>query len=422
MFWLGVVAFALALGVAIMLHEAGHLLTAKAFGMKASEYFVGFGPRIASFRRGETEYGLKAVPAGGYVKIVGMTDLEPVDPEDEARAFYRQPAWQRLVVLVSGSLTHFVLAFVTLYAVVVGFGYTAFTPDHPEVAVAGCLPDEIDLGEQAAAAAQDRTYDPCAQGSAGPAPAAAAGVQPGDVLLSVDGQGVRSSGDASELIRASGGQPLALEVRRGEEVVDLVLTPGTTSLVGEDASGERAAEQVPFAGLRFPRVPFQEHGPVDGLGRAAQATGDLFEGTGRAIWSLPERVPNLWESVFLGEERDPEGVVSVVGASRLGGEAVESLEGGGRLATFGLLFASINVFIGVLNLFPLLPLDGGHVAVLLYERARSAVARVLGRRDPGRVDITKLLPLTYVVVLVGGVFMLLAVTADVVAPIANPFR
>ena len=418
MFVLGVVAFALAIGVAIMLHEAGHLLTAKLFKMKATEYFVGFGPKIASFRRGETEYGLKAVPAGGYVKIVGMTDLEELSAEDEPRAFFRQLAWQRVIVLVAGSLTHFVLAFVTLYAVVVGFGYQAYTPDHPEIELAGCLPAQ--LGGTTADPAPD---DLCAQ-SRGPAPSATSGLRDGDLLLAVDGEGVRTAQDASEVIRASDGAPLSLEVRRGEAELDLTVTPATTTLVGEDADGLRVEQEIPYVGIRFVPPPFEDYGPVDGLGRAVQATGDLFEATGRAVVGLPSRLPNLWQSVFLGQERDPEGVISVVGASRLGGEAAaaEALDGGQRLASLGLLFAGINVFIGAFNLFPLLPLDGGHVAVLLFERARAWLARLRGRADPGRVDVAKLLPVTYLVVLVVGGFSVLAILADVVAPVANPFR
>ena len=413
-FVLGIVGFALALGAAIALHELGHLLTAKAFGMKATEFFVGFGQKIWSFRRGETEYGLKAVPAGGYVKIVGMVPTEQVDLADEPRVFWRQPAWKRLVVLSAGSATHFLLAFLTLVL-------AALTTGLPDLGRGG-LPPEVGAVSPCVVADAERftTDDPDDAGcrpSDPVSPAARAGLREGDRVLAVDGAPVETFEDLVVAIRETdrGGVDLLLErdgarvevaVALAEVEREVVLADGTTEL--------QTFGQIGVA----PPPAYERVGPVTAVVQGADGVRDLVVATGEALVTLPERVPNLWESLFFGEERDPEGVISVVGATRLGGQAVDA----GLLVAAFTIFAGINIFIGIFNMVPLLPLDGGHVAVVVYERVRAWLARVRGRADPGPVDANRLAPLTVAVIAVVGVFSLLAISADIFAPLADPFQ
>ena len=416
-FWLGVLIFAVGILVSVLLHEAGHLLTAKKFGMKATQYFAGFGPTVWSFRRGETEYGLKAIPAGGFVKIVGMTPLEQVAAEDRDRSFWRFPLWQRTIVLVSGSLTHFALA-------VMIFFVAAVTTGLPNPAVAKFDPLEtrpvIGLVSQCVVTdykqlAKRTSVEDCRPGDA-PSPARAAGLERGDRIVSVDGKAVSTYGDLVRTIRATPAGPVEIVYQRAGErrstTADLVATtrpplegggePQTVSAIGLSA-------QLP----RWVRENATLH--YDLLAAVPAAfwyLGTTVELTFEAIAKFPSKIPKLWDAIA-GEDRDPETPISVVGASRVGGEAVEL----GLPIIFLALLGGLNVFIGVFNLFPLLPLDGGHVAIAWFEKVRSWLAVRRGLPDPGRVDYNKLMPLTYVVLLVFGGVTLLTLTADVVNPI-----
>ena len=413
-FWIGVLIFALGILVSVCLHEAGHLLTAKSFGMKATQYFAGFGPTVFSFRRGETEYGLKAIPAGGFVKIVGMTPLEDVAPADQSRSFWRFPLWQRTIVLVAGSLTHFVLA-------VLIFFFAAFTTGLPNPAAATFDAFEADpvVGQvsecviQDYALAADGGLRPCRAGD--PAgPARAAGLRSGDEIVSFGGTPITTYGDLVETIRATPPGPVDVTYLRGvtesTTTADLVATQ-RPALTDETGTGPR--QTVSAIGLSVEAPSLELHYSAAAAAPASvwylgETVGLTFE----AIGNFPSKVPKLIDAIG-GEERDPETPISVVGASRVGGEAVEL----GLPIVFLALLGGLNVFIGVFNLFPLLPLDGGHVAIAWYERARSWLAARRGRPDPGRVDYNKLLPLTYVVLLVFGGLTLLTLTADIVNPI-----
>ena len=411
-FWLGVLFFALAILVSVCLHEAGHLLTAKRFGMKATQYFAGFGPTVFSFRRGETEYGLKAIPAGGFVKIVGMTPLEPVAPEDRDRAFWRFPLWQRTIVLVAGSFTHFVLAVAVFYiaAVTTGLPNPAAQSFDPLAAepvvgqVTDCVVPGFDL-------TKDGLLRDCRAGD--PAgPAQAAGLKRGDLVLAVGGERVRSYGDLVETIRAPPPGPAEVVYQRDGErrttTADLVATQRPP--VGE-VDGD--LETVSAIGLSVRTPPIELH--YSALAAAPASVwylGESVELTFEAIGRFPSKIPKLFDAIG-GAERDPETPISVVGASRVGGEAVEL----GLPIVFLALLGGLNVFVGVFNLFPLLPLDGGHVAVAWFERVRSWWAARRGRPDPGRVDYNKLMPVTYVVILLFGGLTLLTLTADIVNPI-----
>lgn len=413
-FWIGVLIFALGILVSVCLHEAGHLLTAKRFGMKATQYFAGFGPTLFSFRRGETEYGLKAVPAGGFVKIVGMTPLEEVAPEDRPRAFWRFPLWQRTVVLVAGSATHFLLAVVVFYIA----GLTTGLPNlaaqdfdlmkaKPVVGtVSKCVVVDYDLTE-------DKRLRDCRAGDPA-APARAAGLQKGDRILTVGGKQVSTYGEFVKAVRGTPPGPVAITYRRdGETRTTTAGLVATRRPPLDHPTDTKNLTTVSAIGLSQKLPRFIDHyGPAAGVGGAVSFLGSSVEQTFAAVGKFPSKIPKLFDAIG-GGQRDPETPISVVGASRVGGEAIEI----GEPIFFLVLLGGLNVFIGVFNLFPLLPLDGGHVAVAWYERVRSWLAARRGRPDPGRVDYNKLLPVTYLVILMFGGLTLLTLAADIVNPI-----
>jgi len=415
---IGVVLFALGILISISLHEAGHLGTAKMFGMKATRYFIGFGPTLWSFRRGETEYGIKGVPLGGFVKIVGMTPQDDdTTPEDDHRAMWRFPVWKRTVVMGAGSAIHFALGFAILW------GVFAFAPlpdvenieqATPQVStVSECVAVEWELDP---ATGRERE---CVPGEDPASPAAEAGLQPGDLITAINGERVTEWGELTSRIRDAGGSTVSLTYDRdGQARTAEVALPDVERIRQDVPEGTAFAditeddlEQVGVLGITQ-EVPRVTYGPVEGLGLAADQTVFMFQGTVQALSRLPERVPQLVEAVF-GGTRDQETPMSVVGASRIGGELFDR----GELPTFLMLLAALNFFVGIFNLLPLLPLDGGHIAIAWFEKARSWLYARLGRPDPGRVDYYKMMPLTYVVIVIMAGFFLLTVAADIVNPI-----
>ena len=413
-FWIGVLIFVIGILVSVCLHEAGHLLTAKRFGMKATQYFAGFGPTIWSTRRGETEYGLKAIPAGGFVKIVGMTPLEEVAPEDRDRAFWKFPLWQRTVVLVAGSATHFALALLIFYAAAVATGLPnpaaqSFKPlDAPPVVgqVSACVIPGFDL-------TKDKTLRDCRAGDP-VGPAKTAGLQHGDLVTSIGGTPVTTYGDLVKAVRAA--PPGAVELtylRDGTPhttTADLVATQ-RPALTDTAMTGPLTTVSAIGISVRYPKR-ILHYSPAGALGGSVTFLGSTVDQTFKALGAFPSKIPKLFDALG-GGERDKETPISVVGASRIGGEAVQL----GAPIIFLALLGGLNVFIGVFNLFPLLPLDGGHVAVAWFERVRSWLAARRGLPDPGRVDYNKLLPATYLVVLLFGGLTLLTLAADIVNPI-----
>ncbi|MEV1287344.1 site-2 protease family protein [Micromonospora sp. NPDC049679] len=406
---LGVVLFALAILISVSLHEAGHMITAKSFGMKVTRYFVGFGPTLWSFRRGETEYGVKAIPLGGFCKIVGMTPQDDdVDPADEPRAMWRFPVWKRTIVMSAGSVTHFMLAIVALWLAAVFMGLP--NPDFPTTeAQARQEPAVIAVTKCVVTEHAER---PCAPGDP-ESPAAKGNLRNGDRITAINGIAVATWGDMLQTVR---------NTPPGKAKVDYVRdgTPGTADVdlasverppLG-NAAGPTSTVSALGVGLNIQKPTMVTYGPVDALGATADYTGNMAAGTVEAMKRIPQKIPALWTAIT-GGERDMDTPISVVGASRLGGEAVQH----NAWEVFVLLFISLNFFVGVFNLLPLLPLDGGHIAIAWFERARSWVFARLGKPDPGRVDYFKLMPLTYAVILIGGAFTLLTVTADVVNPI-----
>lgn len=400
-FVLGVVLFALGIGISIALHEAGHMYSAKAFGMKVRRYFIGFGPTLFSFRRGETEYGLKAIPGGGFCDIAGMTALEEaeMDPADRKRAFFRFPTWKRVVVLSAGSMTHFLLGIVLVYVMAVSTGLPNLDrqPTPAVVSeVSSCISPDSDGS--------------CPAGAL--APAKQAGLQPGDRLLAVAGTPV---GDFEDLV-------LAVQDRSGptEFRIERDGQPRTVTIdvarVPVSALGGTGDKIVGAIGIRPPQsdAALLQYGPVGAVPGVLTFTGTMFINTWEGIKRFPERVPLLLNRI--AGEYEPDTPISVVGASVLGGDAVDI----GAWVYFLFLLAALNFFVGVFNLLPLLPLDGGHIAVNVYERIRNGVLRARGRPDGPPVDYTRLLPLTYAVMIVFIGVSVLTITADIVNPIRIP--
>ncbi|GAA2473092.1 M50 family metallopeptidase [Winogradskya humida] len=410
LYWLGTAAFALAILISVSLHELGHMITAKRFGMKVTQYFVGFGPTIFSFHRGETEYGLKAIPLGGFCKIVGMTPQDDdILPEDQPRAMWRFPLWQRTVVMSAGSITHFILAIVATWFMAIFVGLP--NPAYPDTAAEQrAQPARITIGE----CAQIVISEAGCAASDPKAPAAVAGLQRGDVITSVGTTAIQNYGQLTDVIRSlpKGSVPVSY-TRDGTAAttsVDLIL--GQRAPI-DDPDGKVTEVAVAGIGPDITVPGLVTYNAGEAVPKSFEYGWTLVKASFAALGRIPEKIPALWHSIT-GDERDPDTPISVVGASRLGGEAIER----GVPEVFLGVFISLNVFIGLFNLLPLLPVDGGHIAIAWFERFRSWLYARLKKPDPGRVDYYKLMPLTYAVILIGGAFTLLTITADVVNPIS----
>jgi membrane-associated protease RseP (regulator of RpoE activity) len=374
-FFLGVAIFIVALLASIMLHEAGHFATAKMFGMKATQFFVGFGRTVWSRRKGETEYGVKAIPAGGFVKIVGMTELEDVDPADEPRSFRRQPGWQRIIVL--------------LFVIAAGIGLGTGSAGTTVGAVESCVPANVNLG--------------CVKGDP-KSPASKAGVRVGDKIVSVAGIRVTSWTQMGRAIRAQHtGTAIPVVVDRHGQLVTLHAT--LASLTGHGA----------YLGVS-PQAVFQRVGPIGSVSYAGHEFWTMLSGSASVVANLPKAIPDLFAP---NRANTPGGqVTSVVGAGDVTGQVLQARIGWQpKVGLVLLIIASLNIFVGAFNLLPLLPLDGGHLAVVIYERVRAWLARLMGRPDPGPVDYRRLVPLSVgVFALLVGVGLLL-IMADLVNPV-----
>ena len=390
---LGWLIFLVALLFSVMLHESGHFVTAKAFGMKCTRYFIGFGPTVWSTQRGETEYGIKAFPLGGFVKIVGMTSIDEVDEEDEPRSFRCAPGWQRLIVLAAGSFMHFVLAALLIFGLASGIGI-ANTNTTVLATVATCVP----ASEQALTSGAK-----CTAADA-PSPAALAGLKVGDTVTSFDGAPVSGWTQLSARIKAvQPGVPVTFVVTRDGKPVTL-----HSALVAVKGHGS-------YLGVA-PATLFQRQSLLDSIRYVGTGFDQVVTGSVSALAKLPAAVPYLFaknrSSTAAGN------VSSVVGAARDTGQVVASNLGWQyKVGIILLLIASLNIFVGLFNLLPLLPMDGGHAAVVIWERIRAGFARLRRRPDPGLVDYRKLVPLSFGVFVVLVVFGLALILADIVNPV-----
>ncbi len=373
---LGVVLFVVVVLLVVLVHEGGHFLAAKSFGIKVHEFFVGFGPRIWSMRRGETEYGVKALPLGGYVRIAGMSPYEEVAEADLPRTYGAKPAWQRAMVILAGPITHFVMAILLL----VVFFWLVGVPTKFQPVIAA--------------------VDPTLNGH--PSPAAVAGLRAGDAIVGVDGIRTPSEQTFVEVTRAHAGRPMTLLVRRGDRTLSLTATP-VLSQVGRERVGRLG---VAVGG--GPVLVREHSNPIVAVGRAGTTTWALLGATVSRLGDVfgPAGITRIVH-LLAGAPRRASDPASIVGGAQVAGDAVRA----GAWDVLFLLFAQFNVFVGFLNLLPLPPLDGGHLAVIALEKVT---------RRP--IDPRRLVPITALVASFLILFMVSVVYLDIVNPIPNPFR
>ncbi len=390
---LGVLAFVIALLLSVMIHEFGHFIFAKKFGMKVTEFFLGFGKRIWSFTKGETEFGIKAIPAGGYCRIIGMSIHEELTDDEADRAFVKSSTPRRLIVLGAGSVSHFILGFILIFLIFFGIGTSSALPIINQV-----LPC-INTSNTAGA---------CPSGSKA-SPALSAGLKSGDRITSVNGKAVTNWAQDVEVIRSFAGKPLTLTIDRAGQLLTIVATPIQVSVGGKSYG---------MLGITS-KIGLVREGIGASLKDSWSLGSNFFSTSVKSLVSLPAKVPALFRQTFLGQKRDASGLVGVVGVAQASAAAASDtrLTFGDKLETFLLIIASLNIFVGIFNLLPILPLDGGHMAIALADGWRRTRAKRSGRPKPTPLDLEKLMPITAVVfiLLVGLSVMLLA--ADIFNPV-----
>lgn len=427
MFILGIVLFAVGLLVSIAWHELGHLSTAKLFGIRVPQYMVGFGPTIFSRKKGDTEYGIKAIPFGGYIRMIGMfppgpdgrlearstspwrgmiedarsAAFEELRPGDENRLFYTRKPWKRVIVMFAGPFMNLVLAVALFLTILMGFGISQQTTTVSSVSK--CV------------IAQSENRDDCEKSDAA-SPAAAAGLKAGDKIVSFDGVRTDDWNRLSDLIRANPDKEVAIVVDRKGQEVTLHAKIASNQVAKKDSSGQYVQGQYVNAGfLGFSAatgIVKQDFG--DSVTWMGDRVGDAVD----SLAALPGKVPALWDAAFGDGPREPDSPMGVVGAARVGGEIFTlDIPPTQQLAMALMLVAGFNLSLFLFNMLPLLPLDGGHIAGALWESLRRAVAKVLRRPDPGPFDVAKLMPVAYVVAGIFICFTLLVLVADVVNPV-----
>jgi membrane-associated protease RseP (regulator of RpoE activity) len=398
MFVIGIVLFALAILISVALHECGHMWIGRATGMKVRRYFVGFGPTLWSTRRGETEYGLKAVPAGGFCDIAGMTAVEELQPDERDRAMYKQKTWKRSAVLLAGPGMNFVIGLVLIYFIALTWGLPNLHP--PTSAVVGqtaCAAKEVRQGQ----------FEQCT----GPGPAAIAGIKPGDVVVQIGDKPVANFGDlAAAVQKAHGSVPVVIE-RDGAKMTKYVDVTQTQRWVS-DGKGGAVPATVGVIGVAAPTLAPTHYNVVTAVPATFAFTGSLSVELGKSLAAIPTKAGALVHAIG-GGHRDIDTPMSVVGASIIGGDTVNH----GLWEVFWLFLAQLNFILGVINLVPLLPFDGGHIAIAVFEKIRNMIRSARGKVAAAPVNYLKLMPATYVVLVLVVGYMLLTVTADLVNPI-----
>ncbi len=444
---LGVMIFVVAILASIGLHEFGHMIPAKKFGGKVTQWFIGFGPTVWSKQVGETEYGIKAIPLGGYVKIVGMlppgadqldedrahpvydengervvrvrksntglftqlisdaraAEWEHVQPGDEDRLFYKMAWWKKVIVMAGGPTVNLLIAFLIFTPVFAFYGNPGDVRIQTTVdEIAPCL---VPVAEDGRACTAEELRE-------SPTPATEAGLQAGDRFVSFNGVEVTSWEQLQQTIRANDDGQAVMVVERDGEL--LTLRTNTTVELRPTSMTDDTLVQVGFLGV-VPHAEFGEGGPV----YTVEQMGGMTVDTVQAMATLPAKVWNVAQAIVGAEQRDRDGPVSIVGGGRLAGETVSHdafplLE---KTIFLLMLIAGFNFFIGMFNFIPLLPLDGGHIAGALYEAIRRGLARLRHRPDPGYVDVAKLLPIAYVMASVLLVLGAVLIVGDLVVPL-----
>ncbi|WP_330173342.1 site-2 protease family protein [Streptomyces sp. NBC_01498] len=423
---LGIVIFAVGLLFSIAWHELGHLSTAKLFGIRVPQYMVGFGPTLWSRRRGDTEYGIKAIPLGGYIRMIGMfppgadgriearstspwrgmiedarsAAFEELKEGDETRLFYTRKPWKRMIVMFAGPFMNLVLAVVIFMGVAMSFGFQTQTT---EVA-----------GVQKCVISQSEDREKCAAGDP-VSPARAAGLQEGDRIVAFNGERVEKWSVLSTLIRETIG-PATLTVERDGKEQVLRATLAKNMVAEKNSDGEVVPDKfVPAGYLGFAAAT--EIVPLS-FGESVDRMGDMIVTGVESIIALPSKIPDLWNAAFSDGERKDDSPVGVVGAARIGGEVMTlDVPAQNQVAMMLFLLAGFNLSLFLFNMLPLLPLDGGHMAGALWESVRRSLARLFKRPDPGPFDVAKLMPVAYVVAGIFICFTLLVLIADVVNPV-----
>jgi membrane-associated protease RseP (regulator of RpoE activity) len=406
MFVLGIVLFAVAILVSVALHECGHMWMARATGMKVRRYFVGFGPTLWSTRRpnrlGDTEYGVKAVPLGGFCDIAGMTSVEELTPDERPYAMFKQKTWKRVAVLAAGPGMNFVIGLVLIYAIAVIWGLPNLHP--PTAAIVGqtaCVAPQVNK-------TGDNLYGVCPD--PGPGPAALAGIKPGDTIVKVGDTDVANFVDMAAAIRKVDGPVPVVYERNGQKFTTTVDVQQTQRYTTKDATSTQTVGAMGVSEAT-PPGPTQ-YNPLSAVPATFTFTGDLAVELGKSLAKIPTEMGPLVHAIG-GGERDPSTPISVVGASIIGGDTVDH----GLWVAFWFFLAQLNFVLGAINLVPLLPFDGGHIAIAVFEKLRNMFRKARGLVAAAPVNYLKLLPATYVVLVVVVGYMLLTVTADLVNPI-----
>jgi len=439
LFLLGVLIMVLGIGVSIALHELGHLTPAKLFGVKVTQYMIGFGPTIWSRRRGETEYGLKAIPLGGYIRMIGMFPPRPgeedgyirasstgrftqladqmredayehIAPRDAERVFYKLPTWKKVVIMFGGPFMNLVIALVLLLVICSGIGLpTQKTADI--FAVQSCSPTA------ASAAPKD-----CA--ASGRTAAASAGLRKGDRIVSIDGRTVTTTTQFTDVVRAHAGDQIPLVVRRDGRLVQLQVTPQLQRMPKLDSNGNEVVNwkgQVEYAdvGVIGASISGTFRDERQSVPEAFGTFGSALKQTSAVFLKIPQKMVGVWNAAFSGGTRDQSSPQSVVGVGRAAGDVAESKYASmqDKIVFLLMIIASLNLALFVFNLVPLLPLDGGHIAGALWEAVKRQIARARGVRGPVYVDVAKALPLAYGVSIVLLVMFALLAYADIVNPV-----